>query len=329
MKPFKVIPTIILVCSVFLFLNTETKAQTYPSPYNLSLGSYHFTSWDSLSAAGTYPSNMIFQFVPSNHIAPFYDDSATDFSCPYNMSKRPRVNGYMYKGIGFVTTSNSQYNDCSSGTASKRFMGAALLSLNTSARSSISVQWKSETMVPGDGNGSPSTPRIWNLRLQYRVGSSGNFTDVPGPVEFVAGTTTGDSLTLGPTVLPSECNNKSVVQVRWIYFESSAGSGGTRPRLRLDDIEVQSASFLGLEPFTAQGCELFPNPARSEFFIHNSQVKNGSVDIMNELGKIIRTESLDNENNRYSCSDLSSGIYLVRVTDNMTRSTKVMKLIIK
>lgn len=111
-------------------------------------------------------------------------------------------------------------------------MGAALLALNSTNRSNIRVQFKSETLIPGDGNGTPATPRIWNLRLQYRNGTSGDFTYVPGPIEFVA----GSRIVIppqGPVTLPAACNNKAVVQLRWIYFESAAGSGGTRPRLKV------------------------------------------------------------------------------------------------
>jgi hypothetical protein len=317
-----------------LFLSTVVLSisgfgQTQPIPFNLSAGAYHFTSWDSLSAAGTYPESMTFQFVPSNHIAPFYDDSATDFSCPYNMSKRPRIIGYMSKGVGFLTTSNSQYNDCNSGTADQRFMGDALLSLNAEGRTNIRVQWTSETLIPGDGNGTASTPRIWNLRLQYRVGSSGNFTDVPGPIEFIAGITTGDALTLGPTALPAACNNKPVVQVRWIYFESSAGSAGTRPRLRLDDINVLSDPYVGIDEAGKSKFELYPNPAQDEFFIRCTSIRQGEIKIINSLGKAVMEEPINASDNRYNCSDLTAGVYFIQLIDSESKSSSIQKLIIR
>jgi hypothetical protein len=312
-----------------IVLSNTVICQTQPIPYNLSTGTFNFTSWDSLSPAGAYPPNMTFQYVPSNHSGPFYNDSSTDYSCPYNINKRPRFNGYMDKGISFITTSNSQYNDCSSGTASQRFVGSVLLSVNSALRSNIKVSWKSETLVPGDGNGTPATARIWNLRLQYRLGTSGNFTDVPGPVEFVAGTTTGDETSFGPTLLPAECNDKAVVQLRWIYFESSSGGAGTRPKLRLDDISVQSESNVGLDELFSSSLSLYPNPAHNEFIIRCPDFRSGAVKILNNIGKELRVLQYDGVNNHFDCTGLPAGIYLVQITDNDTQLSKVTKLVVK
>jgi hypothetical protein len=320
--------TIILVC-LLAVLSYCGFSQTQPIPFTLSSGTFHFTSWDSLSSAGTYPANMIFQFVPSNHIAPFYDDSASDYSCPYNLAKRPRLNGYMEKGISFLTTSNSQYNDCSSGAADKRFVGAALLSLNAGGRTNIRVQWTSETLIPGDGNGTPANPRIWNLRLQYRVGTSGNFTDVPGPVQFVAGAATGDATILGPTALPADCNNKPIVQLRWIYFESSAGNAGTRPRLRLDDISVQSDPTVGIDEYNASKLEIYPNPTRDEFYILCTSVFDGKIRIMDNIGKVVKEMPYRTGDNGYECAGLPAGIYFVQLFDNATKVCNISKLVIR
>jgi hypothetical protein len=325
-KPFICILVLVLSATI---LSKNGIGQTLPMPFNLSAGTFHFTSWDSLSSAGTYPESMIFQFVPSNHTAPFYDDSASDFSCPYNMSKRPRIIGYMSKGVGFLTTSNSQYNDCNSGAANQRFIGTALLSLKAEGRTNIRVQWTSETLIPGDGNGTPSTPRIWNLRLQYRVGTSGNFADVPGPIEFVSGTTTGDALTLGPTALPAVCNNKPIVQLRWIYFESSAGSAGTRPRLRLDDINVLSDPYVGIDETRIAKFEIYPNPAQGEFFIHSPSTKEGKIRIINSIGKVLREVPYNLEDSRYDCSGLTAGVYFIQLTDAGDKSSTIQKLIIR
>ena len=312
-----------------LFSVNKLSAQTQPVPFDLSSGDFHFNSWDSLATAGTYPEGMIFQFVPANRIAPFYNDSSSDYSCPYNMTKRPRIIGYLAKGIGFQTTSSSQYNDCNSGAAVNRFMGTALLALNTVNRNNIRVSWKSETLLPGDGNGTPATPRIWNLRLQFRIGSSGDFTDLPGPVEFVAGLATGDSVTIGPTLLPLVCNGKPLVQLRWIYFESSAGSGGTRPRIRLDDISVQSDYAVGLPEDPLAEISIYPNPAGKEFFIHYPSVREGLIRIMDQPGKLLMELPFNGETSRFDCSSLPSGLYLVQITSRDSMISQVSKLIIR
>lgn len=313
----------------FLLYSGIVAGQTQPVPFDLSSGNYTFSAWDSLNSPGTFPANMIFQFVPSNRTSVVYNDSASDYSCPYNLSKRPRIIGYMGQGIGFQTTSSSQYNDCSSGAADKRFMGSALLSLKTLNRSNIRVSWKSETLIPGDGNGTPETPRIWNLRLQYRIGTSGDFTDVPGPVEFIASTVSGDSLTLGPNVIPAECNNKAVVQLRWLYFESSPGSGGTRPRLRLDDIFVNSESSVGMVDYSTPSFSIVPNPASTSFVLKDIPFMEGRLRVLDFSGLMVMETKFNDRNPSVDCSSLHSGLYLVQLSDALTGKIATSELIIR
>ncbi|MBK7172433.1 MAG: T9SS type A sorting domain-containing protein [Bacteroidales bacterium] len=314
-----------LINSIFFLAASSLIAQTNPTPYSLSSGNYQFKQWDSLAVTGTYPANMVFQYVPSNRLGPFYNDSASDYSCPYNMSKRPRINGYMSKGIGILTTSSSQYNDCNSGTAEKRFMGSILLALNATNRANIKVQWKSETLVPGDGNGTPATPRIWNLRLQYRLGSSGNFQDVPGPVEFVASINTGDSAIIGPVTLPADCNNKPLVQLRWIYFESSAGSGGTRPRLRFDDLTIASDAWVGLEEPNAFKAQLFPNPTDHFFYFRSNSQHWDYLTVSDATGRnMLESEFTDGP---IDCSYLQNGLYFIRIYSSTSQLLGTYKLL--
>lgn len=222
-----------MIC--LILLTNLCFAQTLPSTFDLSTGSYTFTSWTATEPAGTYPNNMIFHYVPSNQTTPFTNEGNLNYDCAYNKTSRPRINGKGSDGFSFITTSSSQYNDCNSGTASNRFMGAAVLGLKTISRSNIQVTWTGGTVTVGDG----TPPRVWTIRLQYRVGNSGNYTDLPGPIEYSA-VTPGHSSVIGPITLPSECNNKDEVYLRWIYFESSFGATGTRPELRIDEIYVSS-----------------------------------------------------------------------------------------
>jgi len=319
----------VLLLIILVSLAKVNQAQTQPLPFALSSGNFQFSYWDSLSAAGTYPEHMVFQFVPSNHLAPFYDDSATDYSCAYNLSKRPRINGYRGKGIGLVSTSNSQYNDCNSGTAEQKFMGSVVLALDASGRHNLRVQWKSETLVPGDGNGIPSNPRVWRLRLQYRIGGTGNFTDVPGPVEFVSGLNAGDSIVLGPTLLPAVCNNAALVQLRWIYYESSAGNAGTRPRLRLDDIVVSSEGSVGMTEWPVQNLRVYPNPAVSDFTLHCPTVQSGLLMIRNEHGQCIQEVPLVDGTLKLDCSNLPRGLYFLQVIDPLRPELHTAKLILR
>ncbi|MGH2567019.1 MAG: phospholipase D-like domain-containing protein, partial [Bacteroidota bacterium] len=81
--------------------------------------------------------------------------------------------------------------------------------------------------------------RPYRIRLQYRIGTSGTFQDVPGPVEYVANETSGHSQ-LFTTILPAAVNNQQVVELRWKYYQEGTGSGA-RPQLRIDDIAITTS----------------------------------------------------------------------------------------
>lgn len=206
-------------------------SQSNPTPFNLSSGNYTFVSWDAGSAAGTYPPNMVFQTSRDgqdnlfNPLAP----GTGDYQCAYNLTARSRLLGKGSAGISFLNTSDAQFTDCVSGTSpNTRHMGSAVLALNTTGRDGIIVSWTGGTVVAGG--------RPYAIQLQYRVGTSGNFTNVSGAA--YASSTTGNSQVF-TLVLPSAVNDQPVVQLRWIYYQTSTGSD-TRPELRLDDITIGS-----------------------------------------------------------------------------------------
>ena len=322
----------ILIFVSVLSFSMSVAGQTNPTPFDLNTGSYEFNSWDSLNAAGTYPQNMVFQYVAANQTAAFYTEASSDYTCPYNGTKRPRIIGLVNHGIDLITTSSSQYNDCVSGTASSRFIGAVLLSLNTTERNNVNVSFKSETVVPGDGNGTASNPRVWKLRLQYRVGNTGVFSDVPGPVEFISSLASGDSAVLGPVVLPLECNNQPEVQLRWIYFEWVAGAGGSRPQLRLDDIEVTSDQTVGLKEDQANSGKMFsifPNPAHAQFTLNTKSDSKGTIMVIDQVGRLVMLKNFDRNTAVFNCSNLPKGVYVVKVTDVSSGQSKTNKLLIQ
>ncbi len=324
-------PVSLLMLASLLSFSSSVKGQSNPAPFDLSTGPYQCTAWDSLSPKGTFPESMVFHYVAANQTAPFYTDAASDYDCSYKKSKRPRINGLMNQGIAIVTTSSPQYNDCNAGAADSRFMGDILLSLNATGRNNIIASWKCETVTPGDGD--PTQPRVWNLRLQYRVGDNGLFTDVPGLVEFISSPSTGDSLQFGPITLPEECNGQPIVQLRWIYFESSAGIvGGSRPQIRLDDVEVTSDNTVGISEILANGNSLFsifPNPTHAQFSLNTNIRNGGKVEVVDQVGKLVIHQIFNHTSSTFDCSYLPKGIYFVKVTDISNGLFKTQKLIIQ
>jgi phosphatidylserine/phosphatidylglycerophosphate/cardiolipin synthase-like enzyme len=195
--------------------------QTNPAAFNLADGSYSFTTWPSTSPAGTYPPNMRFHRGPSQDPGLTSEPNA-DYTLAYNLSSGTRMNGlgadgFSWRNIG----SGSPPGD----------LGAAVLALNTTGVSNVRVSWTGGTV-------DIQNERQYRIRLQYRVGASGSFVDVPGPIEYTS-STIGDSKTFGPTLLPSAVNNQPVIQLRWKYYYVTGS--GNRPQLRVGNIFVEAS----------------------------------------------------------------------------------------
>lgn len=221
-----------LLCSAISLLCVQSAVgqATYPSPYLLSLGTYGFTQWLPASPPGTYPPNMVIH--RSNNQDPGLANfvAANDYTLAYNLSTGTRVNGENLQGLSFFNT----------GTSGQ--LGALVLALNTSGQVNITVGFVAETLVPGTGD----SPREYRLRLQYRVGDTGAFLDLPGTPEYSS--STGSEQTFSGIVLPDVCEDQPLVHLRWLYYQHAANGGGGRPRIRIDDISVSGESGACVAP---------------------------------------------------------------------------------
>ena len=116
-----------------------------------------------------------------------------------------------------------------------------VLSVNTTNAIDVEVSYQVGT-VRDPFNGTTNT-RIGSVTLQYRVGVSGAFTSLvdvsyqnPGQLQTGSGVTTPLSPTTKSLTLPASCNNKPVVQLRWVYRDVSGS--GERPGFSIDNISV-------------------------------------------------------------------------------------------
>ena len=164
----------------------------------------------------------------------YHSDDSDNVEYPYRLTRRTRLTGWGADGITFINTGRG------------RDLGAALLALNTTGSDSIIVSWTAGTILPNS--------REYAIRLQYRVGAYGAFSDVTDNagevVEYVRHDTERHFQFMEPVLLPEEVNNKRYVQLRWKYYHVS-GTGGPRAELLLDNILVTA----GKHPHT-----LFPEP---------------------------------------------------------------------
>ncbi len=109
-----------------------------------------------------------------------------------------------------------------------------IIHLNTTGNTNIQVAYNLRDLDSSVDNA------VQPVALQYRVGSSGNFTNLPGG--FVADASTGPSLATLVTpvsiTLPAAANNQALVQVRII----TANAVGNDEWIGIDDISVTGTS---------------------------------------------------------------------------------------
>lgn len=220
---------------------------TYPEPHILALGDYGFSAWDPASPAGSYPEAM--RFWTHAEADPGMDtDFVEDWSCGYGLSDHARFQGLGAEGVAFANEAQSQFtgvcdgsdpNQNSGETIDNGRAGAAVLALNTTGMEAVTVGWTGRTVQSGD--------RTFALRLQYRVGdgaSDPNAGWMDAASEYL-GQTAGHSEAFSFT-LPAECNDRPLVQVRWVYHY--LGGFGTWTHLALDEVTVTGNAIVS--PYT-------------------------------------------------------------------------------
>lgn len=232
-------------------LETTVRVLVHPAAHILAGGPLFFGEWSADTAERVYPPHMLFLRGPENdssltteldhayHI-PHDDYAVADLGTvgfPYNNSARTRINGLGQDGIAFINTGR------------QRDLGGTLLALDTSGLADGRVGFTAGTVLPNT--------RIQAIRLQYRVGTTGPFTDLLDgggqPIDYVSDATTGHSQIFGPIDLPPAVLNQPYVQLLWRYYLVS-GSSGPRAQLRLDDLIVSS------EPSSSLAEIVFDNP---------------------------------------------------------------------
>ncbi|MBB1192126.1 endonuclease [Flavobacterium sp. SOK18b] len=120
------------------------------------------------------------------------------------------------------------------------------LAINTAGKSGIEMQYNAMTIRnPYSVPPSTTNTRINEMSLQYRVGTIADFITVPNTAyqnntttQIASGVTTPQNQQLIKVLLPSECNNQPIVQIRWISRQVSGG--GARPSFAIDDISIQN-----------------------------------------------------------------------------------------
>jgi hypothetical protein len=216
--------------------------QTAPAPFNLGNGNYYFTEWSTAASAGTYPTSMRF------HTCDTFDPTVTDtFDMDYTTTYQSHSSLRVFAGLN---TDGISMQNSGNNTNLNPKAGQVVLSLNTSGRTNIQVSWVGKQLNPGNALNNINR-RVVAIRLQYYVGPQAgiaygsNWIDASSTlsdIEFESQAPNNYTKTFAPITLPTACENKDTVYLRWVYILKSGTAGNTRPRLALDDIAITSSA---------------------------------------------------------------------------------------
>jgi hypothetical protein len=231
MKQFYQIRHFLAFLSVFCCFSGSLLAQgTSPVPQNLPYVQDFSTL---LSSSIAYPPG--FQGWTAS-VAP---------GSSYNISTTPSADRPLAANSTASTTSGNFHNyNGKIGFLNSGSLDLTIgLAINTIGKSAIEVQF--DAMVirnPYDGS---ANTRINEMVLQYRIGNTNIFNTLP-TTSYLSNTvkqiTSGVTTPLNPVtvkvLLPTECNNQEIVQLRWISKQNSGG--GSRPSFAIDNISIQN-----------------------------------------------------------------------------------------
>ena len=211
--------SLLLLPALLLFCARANGQFTNPEPFDLSSG----FSFSLSSYTGTnFPVNMAIGYESSNingnFVTPLLND-ALHGSAPGKWDDEG-IYGISFDGKGSAER------------------GAFLLALRTTGRSGVTVGWRVMVIASGVNTNT--------IELQYRIGSTGNFTNLANDLYQQSAMPSGTTFSV---TLPADANNQPLVQVRWIYYETG---NGNRDRLAIDNITVSTALPVELTRFDAQ-----------------------------------------------------------------------------
>lgn len=164
----------------------------------------------------------------------------------------------------------------------------------------------------GGTNGGPK-----DFKLQFKIGSTGSWADVPGGnVTLANDWTTGVISNLD---LPAECQNQSnSVYIRWIMASNTDVTlAAITPNgvSKIDDIIIAGMLITGLrDQKEAKGLNTFPNPSSASFSISLGK-ETSLVEIYNSNGQLVYKAIPENEILTVE-KILPAGLYFIKAISN-------------
>jgi large repetitive protein len=164
----------------------------------------------------------------------------------------------------------------------------------------------------GGTNGGPK-----EFKLQYKVGSTGAWADLPGGnITLANDWTTG---VISDLDLPAECQNQSnLVYIRWIMASNNDIKGGSVTAAgisKIDDIIVTGMPVTSLDnERTTSRLSTFPNPSTASFSV-SLPTEASVLEIYNTHGQLVYKAMPENKIVTIN-EALPAGLYFVKAIVN-------------
>jgi len=175
-----------------------------------------------------------------------------------------------------------------------------------------------------------NSPRQFNLNI---VGYTGNY---PGQLFIVDSTQNNmqfkyDSLLTAGYTQPSAIS--AILPTQNINFSTISVNAGQYPfslepnAVCLFKINIPGINSITENNFNKNNFLVYPNPTTESLTIafSSQQVKTETVQIFNSIGTLVKTVDLKQSSTVINVSDLSSGLYFIRLTNNPQQTIKFIK----
>lgn len=330
---------------IFEVFEEEVVDLMNPIPHILAASDYLFDSWSPDEPEGSFPQSMVFLQTSSNdpsvnavmthayHI-PFTDATnneyhANDFDkigFPYKLTGRTRLNALGDNGISMINTGRG------------RDLGAVLLALDTRGVENVFVSFVSGTVIPNS--------RVYNIRLQYRIGYDTTWQDVTTndgiPIVYQRNAVAGHSQNFTDISLPEAAVGQELVQLQWRYYftgQRLSIESGARDMLRLDNIQVTAAPITSIRdseslPNRTALLPNFPNPFNPTTTIaYNLQEADFlSIEVFAITGQRVAVlydgfQQIGENAVTFDASGLASGLYIVRLRTSEHQDVRPIMLL--
>ena len=161
-----------------------------------------------------------------------------------------------------------------------------------------------------------TTPMVLGATIDFDANTWEFWTDAPGTTAGLASTNAGLTGTFGTG------NTQSIIgQTVDAMTIMVKGNNGADDYFIIDQIKVSSPDYIDTVSETASVNEfnkslltIYPNPADNFISIENLLI-DSEVELINVVGKKMKSFKIESQNQKLDINDLSSGVYFVKVGD--------------